>query len=117
MKRRLLLVGAVLVSIFLCVNSFNKIRSLRTTSQNVQDEEVRLKKLQLENEALKQELEYKKSEKFVEEQIRNNLGLAKEGEEVFSLPNQVNAGNNPGSVNKKQVPNWKKWRNLIVGKG
>lgn len=90
---------------------------MRTTSQNVQDEETRLQKLKLENEALKQELEYKKSQKFVEGQIRDKLGLAKEGEEVFSLPNQVNTDNNLGAVNKKQVPNWKKWRNLISGKG
>lgn len=108
--------GAVLVSVFLCVNSFNKIMSLRTTSQNVQDEEARLLKLKQENEVLKQELEYKKSQKFVEEQIRDKLGLAKEGEQVFSLPNQAN-GESSVEINKKQVPDWKKWQNLIFGNG
>lgn len=89
--------------------------SLRTTSQDVREQEKKLTSLQVENESLKHELEYKKSEKFVEGEIRDKLGLAKEGEQVFALPNQ--ATSNVDQVAKKVVPNWKKWQKLILGKG
>ncbi len=114
MRRNLLLVGAFLFSVFLCVNSFNKIVSLKTTSQNVQDQEAKLEQLKKENQALKQELDYKRSQKFMEEQIRDKLGLAKEGEDVFAISNREE-NSEGGTVNKRQLPVWKKWQRLVFG--
>lgn len=104
-----------MILFLLASNSFKKIMSLRTTSQGVREQEKKLASLQAENEALKHEFQYKQSEKFVEGEIRDRLGLAKEGEQVFALPNQVVS--NTDQVAKKVVPNWKKWQKLILGKG
>lgn len=116
MKRNLLLVLAIIVGFVLAYNSFQKIMSLRSTSQKVVDAQVRLEKLKEENERLKSELEYKKSDRFVEEEIRNKLGLAKPGEEVFVVPKDGDSG--LLIVDREdEKPNWQKWRDFLFEGG
>lgn len=114
MRRNLILVFAVIVLLLLGLNSFKRILSLQGTSKNVEKEEAQLEALRQENAFLKQELEYKKSQRFAEQEIRNRLGLAKEGEEVIVVPKKGDEdGSSQDTVNKKQVPNWKKWQRLF----
>ena len=115
MKRNLLLFSAVLISIFLVVNSTKKILMFRNTSQKVGDFETRLKQLRQENSELKQELEYKKSNEFVEGEIRNKLGLVKEGEVVFVIPKKDEGQTTNDERQEDQAPNWQKWWNLFFG--
>jgi len=114
MRRTLLLIFAILVSIVLATNSTKRILSLRTTSQSVQEAEKQLEQLKQDNQALKQELEYKKSEGFIEKEFRNRLGLAREGEAVVILPRE---NSDHSSVDRNQRPekNWQKWWNHFFG--
>lgn len=116
MKKNLILILAIGVVILLIFNSARRILSFNSTAQKVEDEEARLLQLQQENEALKQELEYKKTQRFQEEEIRNKLGLVKEGEEVFVVPDDKVEEKQDGEK-KKVIPNWKKWQILIFGRG
>ena len=109
-----MLLGAVIISVFLVVNSAKKIMMFRDTSEKIGDFEVRLDKLKHENQDLKQELEYKKSDEFVESEIRNKLGLAKEGEVVFLVPKEE-SGQLPETSNRGNMSNWQKWWNLFFG--
>ena len=114
MKRNLLLLAAVIVSFLLGSSSIRRIQTFRTTSQQVAEAEVRLEKLREENAKLKAELEYKKSKGFAEAEIRNKLGLAREGEGVVLLPNQ--AGDQQlATSNQQPEPNWQKRVNLFFG--
>lgn len=115
MKRNLLLIFAIVVLFLLGMNSFKRIMSLRGTSEKVREEEQQLGELRRENEALKRELVYKKSQRFVESEIRNKLGMAKEGEEVFVVPGDEVS--DEVEFSKRQLPNWKKWQILIFGEG
>jgi len=114
MKRNFLLFLGVLISIILVVNSTKRILTFRATSMKVTEAQTRLEQLRRENEALKKELEYKKSDEFAEGEIRNKLGLIKEGETVVIIPKeedqQVTTDN--GQLTK---PNWEKWRDLFFG--
>jgi len=114
MKRNLLLFLAVLISILLIVNSSKRILNLRTTSQQVEESEAQLENLRKDNEKLKEELKYKKSNEFAEKEIRDKLGLAKEGETVVILPKDENqqVTTDNGQLTK---PNWRKWRDLFFG--
>lgn len=113
MKRNLLLFLAVLLGMMLVVNGTKRIFSFRTTSQKVDEAEARLNKLRKEHEALKRELEYKKSQEFQEGEIRNKLGLAKEGETIVVLPKEDNAQSQDAKT-QKDLPNWKKWKRLLL---
>ena len=114
MKRNILLIVGILVLFLLVFNSGKRLLLLRTNSQKVLSSEMRLEELKKENEALKFELEYKKTNEFAEEEIRNKLGLAKEGETVVILPKDQtieSTSNNSGS----DLANWEKWRDLFFG--
>lgn len=112
MKRNLILIAAVMVSILLAINSSRRILSFRTTAQGVSDSQKQLEDLKHENEALKKELDFKKSDQFAEEEIRNKLGQAKPGETIVVLPKS----DTQLTVNSQQltpIPNWQKWWNLF----
>ncbi len=116
MKRNLMLTLAVLITIFLITNSVRKILSFQSTVQQVSSEEAKLEKLRRENEDLKRELEYKKSQRFAEEEIRNKLGLVREGEEVFVIPRERDEDEYEAiRESRGNLPNWKKWQRLIFG--
>ncbi|MBI2327554.1 septum formation initiator family protein [Candidatus Curtissbacteria bacterium] len=115
MKRNLLLLGAVLISIILVVNSTKKIMMFRSTSQKIDDLEARLERLREENRQLKEELEYKKTDQFAEGEIRNKLGLVKEGEAVVIVPKaDERETTNEESQGPKQS-NWQKWWDMFFG--
>ena len=115
MKRNFFLLLAVLITILFIVNSTKRILSLRGTSQKVEDAERKLESLRAENEDLKKELEYKKSSRFTEGEIRNKLGLAKEGETVVVVPNNKDEGQRIKEEVDDQL-NWEKWRDLFFGR-
>ena len=112
--RNFFLIGSILIAIILGVNSARKILSFRGTSEKVSEVEQRLEDLKRENVSLKNELEYKKSDEFKEEEIRNRLGLAREGETVVIVPKN-DEGLTTNDESKSKKANWEKWRVLFFG--
>lgn len=115
MKKNFLLLLAILIVLILVSNSIKKIISFRGTSALVEQEEQKLARLKRENENLKRDLEYKQSERFVEGEIRNKLGLAKEGEEIVVVPGKESDLQQETS-SKKSLSNWRKWKKLFFGR-
>jgi len=114
MKKNVLLISGIIVALILGFNSARKILTFKGTFEKVEESEQKLESLKLENEELKRELNYKKSDKFTEAEIRNKLGLAKEGEAIVLVPRE----NKQDEVeNLKYIENWVKWRNLFFGEG
>jgi cell division protein FtsB len=72
----------------------------------------RLEKAQAENQKLKSELENTQSDQFVEEEARNKLGMAREGEQVVILPNSAKIGEER-KQDQKKLENWQKWMALL----
>ena len=103
---------AMLIGVILAVNSAKRIHSFSQTSQKVQEAEDRLLELRKENEALKNELKYKESNEFAEKEIRDKLGLVKEGEAIVVLPKE-SGDQQQESSDKQTKPNWQKWRDLF----
>ena len=116
MRRNLALIVAIIIGLLLAYNSSKKILSFRGTSQKVDEAQARLDSLKQENERLKQDLEYKKSDKFAEEEIRNKLGLVKPGEDVYAVPQKDNSQLSIDD-SRDERPNWQKWRDFLFGGG
>ncbi|MBI2012592.1 septum formation initiator family protein [Candidatus Curtissbacteria bacterium] len=114
MARNLLLFFAVLAGLLLVINGTKRILTLRTTSQKVGETEGRLKQLKEENQALKAELEYKKSGEFAEQEIRNKLGYAKEGEAVVLVP-KTDDERLTTNDERDNLSNWQKWWEFFFG--
>ena len=90
---------------------------IRQADEKIRQEKERIKALQEENKKLTEALKEVKSEEFVEKQLRNKLGLAKEGEVVIVLPEPEKLRElAPKIVEEEEVlppPNWKKWLELF----
>lgn len=115
MRRNLLLIFGVIVGILLVVNSAKRLLTFRTTTEKVQEAENRLEQLKEENKKLQEQREYTKSDEFREKEIRDKLGLAKEGEAVVVLPKDDSRESKENSKKPSGVPNYKKWWNLFFG--
>lgn len=114
MKRNFILASAVLVSLLLAINSMRSILTFRTTAGKVNESEERLEEIRRENEALKRELDYKKSDQFAEGEIRNKLGLAKPGETIVIIPSEDKSQDQVEEGGRIE-PNWRKWWELFFG--
>ena len=73
--------------------------------------------LKLESENLQKELQKTQSEAFIESQLRDKLGMAKEGEIIVVLPDSETLRKLVREGEKEEVmlsdPNWKKWFKLF----
>ncbi len=82
--------------------------------EKAQDQVERLKK---ENEELEEKLAVTRSEGYIEKQLRDKLGLAKEGEIVIVLPDEKILETLAPSLEEEEEtlpdPNWKKWLKLF----
>lgn len=85
------------------LSSFDRTKVVDSLQQELNDKKK-------EQQYLAQKLEIAKTDAFVEEEARTNLGLIKEGEQVI-IDDKV-AEKQP-EVEAEKVPNWQKWLALF----
>lgn len=110
----------LLALLFLVILVFSFLRNLTKSLQiqrRIQEEERKVEALKQENERLKRERERVTSEVYIEKQIRDKLGLAKEGEYVVVLPDEETLKRLAPKIEQEEEilpdPNWKKWAQLF----
>lgn len=73
----------------------------------------RVEKLQKENEELQLKIEEAKKQEYIEKQLRDKLGLSKEGEIIVVLPDADTLRKLVPPIPEEEEilpdPNWKKW--------
>lgn len=111
------LVGALVVFLILASSSLKSINRIREGDLLIEKTKVRLEKVNQENQKLTEQLQITESEEFVEKQMRDKLGLAKEGEIIIVLPEaeivKKLAPTLPKDEEVKLKPNWQKWLELF----
>ena len=107
----------VAVLILLIISLARNILRINRAGEKIIEEEDKVESLRLENEELKVRLEELKSEEYKEKQLRDNLGLAKEGEIIVVLPEEEILRKLAPKVQVEEEnlpdPNWKKWLKLF----
>jgi cell division protein FtsB len=77
----------------------------------------RVEKLEEDNKRLQEQLEIAQSQGYIEQQLRDKLGLAKEGEIVIVLPDEEFLRKiAPSSIEEEETlpdPIWKSWLKLF----
>ena len=81
-------IGLVALFLLATVNFTRTTRDVLESSQRLDEIRNEVTVLKGEKIALEGELEYKKSDEFVEKEARNKLGFVRPGEEVF-VPSEV----------------------------
>ncbi len=79
----------IVISLLLAFGMFNFTRTtmdIIQSSKRLESMQKTVSSLEKKKKALDKELKYKKTARFVEEQARNRLNMAKKGEDVLVLP-------------------------------
>lgn len=109
--------GIILVTLFFGISLIRNVARISKVKKDIKETEGRVEKLKTDNEELRQRLDEVKSQTFVEKQLRDRLGLAKEGETVIVLPEpevlKKLAPNTPEEEETLPDPNWEKWYKLF----
>lgn len=102
---------------FLGFSFLRNIGKVSKVKKEIKEREMRVENLRTENERLKSTLTQTQSGEFVEKQIRDKLGLAKEGEIVLVMPDaeilQKLAPDLPKNEASLPLKNWEKWYRLF----
>jgi cell division protein FtsB len=119
-SERLKKLSSVLLGLLLVGLSLSLYRSIirsEGVNLNLKEAQRRVDKLKEENQELENQLRKIRNVEYVEKQLRDKLGLAKEGEVVIILPeDEVLKKLAPVIEEEEEVlpdPNWKKWAKLF----
>ena len=111
------LVGSIIVFLVLASSFVKSVRRIRDGDTQIKKTENRLNKIDEENKKLAEQLQITQSEEFMEKQLRDKLGLAREGEIILVLPeHEIVKKLAPTLPNEESVtlkPNWQKWVELF----
>ena len=107
------------VVLLLIISLFRNVLRLKRARSRVVQAQIALEAVSERNNELKRQKETVESEFFIEKQLRDNFGLAKEGEIVLVLPeDDILRRLSPRVENEEQTtlpdPNWKKWADLFL---
>lgn len=110
---------AILVVVILTLVSLTRnILKVKKAGDRIDKEREKLAKLEQENADLQAKLATLQSDVYVEKQIRDGLGLAKEGEYIVVMPDdevlRSLAPSLPQEESVQPLPNWRKWLNLFI---
>lgn len=107
----------IVVSLLMLVSLTRNIMKVREAKERLKEKEEYIEKIREGNEKLRQKVATFKSEEFIEKQLRDKLGLAKEGETIVVLPDEETIRKFAPSDEKEEEilpdPNWKKWLKLF----
>lgn len=102
----------IAISVFAIINLSGSVLDLFQRRNIIRDEQKRLDALKKRHDELTQRLAYVQTPAFVEQEAREKLGMAKEGETVIltdqtmPLPDTVDMHK---QVSSGDLPNWKRW--------
>ena len=108
-SKYLLGISVCLIVIVSLVGSFGDLGKADRRIREARDEFSGLEKEEQKLLRRKREVD---SPEFVEEEARNRLGMAKLGETVVILPDNLKTG--PKAMEKSTIPNWEKWWRLLL---
>ena len=111
------LVGSIIIFLILISSSLKSIKRIRQGDILIEKTKIRLQKIDGENEKLKVQLQNTETNEFIEKQLRNKLGLIREGEIMIVLPEpdivRKLSPQIPKEIDAKPKPNWQKWLELF----
>lgn len=106
--------GLILMLSFTLVKSVGRANRIRS---QIQAEKDKLVKIQKDNDKLTLEITNAQSASFIEKEVRDKLGLGKEGEAIVVLPDEEVLRELAPVIRVDEEtlpdPNWKKWMNLF----
>lgn len=95
----------ILLSILFVIATVNFTKTtlqILNSSKRLDILETEVSDLEIKKTRLKNDLEYKKSDEYIEDSARNQLGLVKPGEKLFIFPSVLGASQNGDDIKNLQ---------------
>lgn len=113
--QKYIVIGLIL---FLGLSLVRSASKISVAKKRVAAAQEKVEKLKKEQEELEKKVAAVQSPEYVESQLRDKLGLAKEGEKIIVLPDDETliklAPVVPEEEDTLPDPNWKKWLKLFL---
>ncbi|BCX14376.1 MAG: hypothetical protein KatS3mg088_059 [Patescibacteria group bacterium] len=110
---KLITIGLLILSILIIGAFFRNFSKLKKAKEKIAEKEREINDLKKKNEEIKNRLKEISSDSYIEKQLRDSLGMSKEGEKVVVLPDEETLKSFvPNIYTKEEVTeqtNWKKW--------
>lgn len=111
--------GLPLLALFVLISLIRNASLLFLARQRLTEAQTHLEQQRATVNETKEQLERVENTQYQETVIRDKLGLAKEGEYVFVLPDDETLKNLSPRVERRKEyslpdPNWKKWLKLFI---
>ena len=104
--------------LILCLSLIRNLSRISTAKRRITEKQTELNKLKKETEDAKKRLDEVSSDMYIEKQLRDTLGLTKEGETVIVLPDEEILKSLAPKLDDEQEtlpdPNWKRWTKLFL---
>jgi cell division protein FtsB len=97
--------------VFACVSLSRSIWDSYQKLGVLKASDAEIKKLQAENERLKNEVEYRKTPFYIEKSAREKLGYGKNGETIYVVENLATGSAEVDET--ASLPNWQRWVKLF----
>ncbi len=111
------LVGGIVVFLILISSLVKSVSRIRVGDSVIEKTKIKIEKAEAENQKLADQLKITQSEEFMEKQLRDKMGLAKEGEIILVLPEadivRKLSPQIPEEIEAKPKSNWQKWMELF----
>ena len=108
---------ALFLILIFSISLIRNVTKILDAKRRIKEEGEKVKALEAENEEIRRKIEDVKSQEYLEKQMRDKLGLAKEGEIVVVLPDEETLRKLvPKEEEEKETlpdPTWKKWLKLF----
>lgn len=108
MRRNLAKVIFIIIGFFLILNLARGVWGAYKDRSKLTEAQNKLNTLRVQNEQLKNQLQYEKSDFFVEKEARDKLDLIKRNEVAVVLPQIKSAEGDPKQL-EANLPNWQRW--------
>jgi len=116
--RKKLIYAVIIFQVILIVSLVKNIQLSLNSRGRVDDLQAQKEGLEQEKEKLQAQLEYVKSDYYLEKVAREELQLTKPGETVVIVPEGIGvtgAENSLENGKKSERSNWQKWWEVVVG--
>jgi cell division protein FtsB len=115
-KRRFLYWLAIIISLMLIVNFSKDLFTLLGRKDRIDQAEKRLAEVKQKNQELKIQKNQYQQEEFFESEARDKLLMAKEGEVVVILPEELKDLKDEALIIVKplQLPVWQQWLEIFM---
>ena len=111
--RKLIAIGILIFEVYLIISLSRSVWDLWQKQGEVGEVRDRVDKLQRENTRLTSELDYVKTDAFVEKEAREKLKLVKPDETIVVIPESVLQAATASASPTPMPPNWEQWMKLF----